>query len=220
MKALPKIYDPKKVENKIYNLWIKSNFFNPDKLPKRHKKPYCIVIPPPNITGELHMGHALNTIVQDILIRQKRLQGYQTLWLPGTDHAGIATQVRVEKELKKEGETRFDLGRELFIKRVWQWKKKYGEIILEQFKKLGASCDWSRARFTLDKEYIKAVETAFLHYYKKGWIYRGKRVVNWCPRCQTSLSDLEIEYEEEKGKLWYLRYPLATNYKLHCGGYY
>ena len=208
MKALPKIYNPKKVENKIYNLWIKSNFFNPDRLPKRHKKPYCIVIPPPNITGELHMGHALNTIVQDILIRQKRLQGYQTLWLPGTDHAGIATQVRVEKELKKEGKTRFDLGRELFIKRVWQWKEKYGDIILEQLKKIGASCDWSRTRFTLNKEYIKAVETAFLHYYKRGWIYRGKRVVNWCPRCQTSLSDLEIEYEEEKGKLWYIKYPV------------
>ena len=208
MKALPKIYNPKKVENKIYNLWIKSNFFNPDRLPKRHKKPYCIVIPPPNITGELHMGHALNTIVQDILIRQKRLQGYQTLWLPGTDHAGIATQVRVEKELKKEGKTRFDLGRELFIKRIWQWKEKYGDIILEQLKKIGASCDWSRTRFTLNKEYIKAVETAFLHYYKRGWIYRGKRVVNWCPRCQTSLSDLEIEYEEEKGKLWYIKYPV------------
>ena len=207
---LPKVYDPKKVENKIYNLWQKSGFFNPDKLPKRHKKPYCIVIPPPNITGELHMGHSLNTVVQDILIRQKRLQGYKTLWLPGTDHAGIATQVRVEKELKKEGETRFNLGRELFIKRVWQWKKKYGDVILEQLKKLGASCDWSRTRFTLDKEYIKTVETAFLHYYKKGWIYRGKRVVNWCPRCQTSLSDLEIEYEEEKGKLWYLKYPIKN----------
>ncbi|TET84940.1 MAG: valine--tRNA ligase [Candidatus Nealsonbacteria bacterium] len=210
MKALPKTYDPKKVEDKIYNLWQKSGFFNPDQLPKRHKKPYCIVIPPPNITGELHMGHALNTVAQDVLIRQKRLQGYKTLWLPGTDHAGIATQVRVEKELKKEGKTRFNLGRELFIKRVWQWKKKYGDVILEQLKKLGASCDWSRTRFTLDKEYIKAVETAFLHYYKKGWIYRGKRVVNWCPRCQTSLSDLEIEYEEEKGKLWFIRYPLKT----------
>ena len=205
---LAKVYDPKKVENKIYNLWLKKGFFNPDKLPFHHKKPYCIVIPPPNITGELHMGHALNITIQDILIRQKRLQGYKTLWLPGTDHAGIATQVRVEKELKKEGETRFNLGRKIFIERIWQWKKKYGDIILDQFKKLGASCDWSRTRFTLDKEYVKAVETAFLHYYKKGWIYRGERVVNWCPRCQTSLSDLEIEYIEEKGKLWHIRYPL------------
>jgi len=207
---LPKVYDPKKVENKIYNLWQKSGFFNPDKLPKRHKKPYCIVIPPPNITGELHMGHALNIVVQDILIRQKRLQGYKTLWLPGTDHAGISAQNVVEKQLKKEGVTRFGLGREKFIERMWDWMEKYGNIILNQFKKLGASCDWSRTRFTLDKEYVKAVKEAFAHYYKKGWIYRGKRVINWCPRCQTSLSDLEIEYEEEKGKLWYIKYPLAN----------
>jgi len=218
---LSKAYDPKRVENKIYNLWLKKGFFNPDKLPERHKKPYCIVIPPPNITGELHMGHALNTIVQDILVRWKRLQGYKALWLPGTDHAGIATQVRVEKELKKEGETRFNLGRKNFLKRVWQWKKKYRDIILDQFKKMGASCDWSRSRFTLDKKYTKAVETAFLHYYKKGWIYRGKRAVNWCPRCQTSLSDLEIEYKEEKGKLWYIKYPLkqATGYKPQVTSY-
>jgi len=204
----PKVYDPKKVENKIYNLWQKSGFFNPDKLPKRHKKPYCIVIPPPNITGELHMGHALNTVVQDILIRQKRLQGYKTLWLPGTDHAGISAQNVVEKQLKKEGKTRFNLGREKFIERMWDWMEKYGNIIFNQFKKLGASCDWSKTRFTLDKEYVKAVKEAFAHYYKKGWIYRGKRVINWCPRCQTSLSDLEIEYKEEKGHLWYIKYPL------------
>jgi len=207
---LQKVYDPKKVENKIYNLWLKNGFFNPDKLPRRHKKPYCIVIPPPNITGELHMGHALNATIQDILIRWRRLQGKKTLWLPGTDHAGIATQVVVEKELKKEGKTRFDLGREKFIKRIWQWQKKYGHLILEQFKKLGCSLDWSRTRFTLDKNYTKAVKEAFLHYYKKGWIYRGKRVINWCKRCQTSLSDLEIEYEEEKGKLWYIKYPLKN----------
>jgi len=210
MEKLSKVYDPKKVEPKIYNLWLKSGFFNPDKLPKRHKKPYCIVVPPPNITGSLHMGHALNATVQDILIRWKRLQGFKTLWLPGTDHAGIATQNVVEKELKKEGKTRFDFGREKFIEKVWQWKIKYGNIILDQFKKLGCSLDWSRNRFTLDKEYSKAVETAFLHYYKKGWIYRGKRVVNWCPRCQTSLSDLEIEYKEEKGGLWYIKYPLKN----------
>jgi len=206
----PKTYDPKQVEDKIYGLWQKSGFFNPDKLPKKNKKPYSIVLPPPNVTGTLHMGHALNTTVQDILIRWKRLQGYKTLWLPGTDHAGIATQNVVEKELKKEGLSRFDLGKEKFIEKIWQWKEKYGDIILDQLKKMGASCDWSRTRFTLDKEYVKAVETAFLNYHKKGWIYRGKRVVNWCTRCQTSLSDLEIEYKEELGKMWYIRYPLQN----------
>ncbi len=207
---LPKVYNPKTVEKKIYRLWLRSGFFNPDKLPRRHKKPWTIVIPPPNITGELHIGHALNATVQDILIRWKRMQEYKTLWLPGTDHAGIATQNVVEKELKKEGKTRFDLGRKLFVKRVWEWKKKYGNIILDQFKKLGCSCDWSRTKFTMDKDYQLAVETAFLHYYKKGWIYRGKKVINWCPRCSTSLSDLELEYKEEKGKLYYIKYPFKT----------
>jgi len=212
---LPKVYNPKEVEDKIYTLWQKSGYFNPDKLPRRHKKPYCVIIPPPNVTGTLHMGHALNATIQDILIRWRRLQGYKTLWLPGTDHAGIATQVVVEKELKKEGRSRFDLGREKFIERIWQWKEKYGDIILDQLKKLGASCDWSRTRFTMDEDYIKAIKEAFSHYHKKGWIYRGKRVVNWCPRCQTSLSDLEIEYKEEKGKLWYIRYPLSKPYTLN-----
>ena len=203
---LSKVYDPKKVEDKIYRLWEKSGFLNPDKLPG--KRTFTIVLPPPNITGSLHMGHALNATVQDILIRWKRLQGYKTLWLPGTDHAGIATQNVVERELKKEGLTRFDLGREKFIERVWQWKEKYGNIILDQLKKIGCSSDWSRTRFTLDKEYVKAVETAFSHYYKKGWIYRGKRVINWCPRCGSSISDLELDHQEEKGSLWYIRYPL------------
>ena len=208
-REFPKVYNPKIVEEKIYQFWQETGFFNPDKLPKRHKKPYCIVIPPPNVTGELHMGHTLNATCQDILIRWKRMQGFKTLWLPGTDHAGIATQYVVEKQLKKEGLTRFDLGREKFIERVWQWVEKYGNIILEQFKKLGCSLDWSRTRFTLDKEYIKAVEKAFYHYWKKGWIYQGKRPINWCLRCQTSLSDLEIEYKEEKGSLWYIKYPLV-----------
>ena len=203
---LSKHYEPKKVENRIYGLWEKSGFFNPDKI--KSSKTYSIAIPPPNITGRLHMGHALNNTVQDILIRQKRMQGFKTLWIPGTDHAGIATQNVVEKELKKQNLTRFDLGREEFIKRIWQWKKEYGNIILEQLKKIGASCDWSRTRFTMDKEYAKAVETSFKHYYDKGWIYQGKRVVNWCPRCQTSLSDLELEYKEEKGHLWHIKYPL------------
>ena len=206
-------YDPKKVEEKIYNLWLKSGFFNPDKLPRVRglkTKNYTIVLPPPNITGSLHIGHVLNGVCQDILIRWRRLQGYKALWLPGTDHAGIATQNVVEKQLRKEGLSRFDLGRDKFIERVWQWKEKYGSIILEQYKKLGCSLDWSRTRFTLDKNYVKAVEAAFLYYYKKGLIYKGKRVINWCPRCQTSLSDLEIEYKEEKGKLWHIRYPLKT----------
>ena len=205
---ITKAYDPKKVEDKIYGLWLKSGFFNPDKLPGRRKNSYTIVLPPPNVTGELHMGHALNATVQDILVRWKRLQGYKALWLPGTDHAGIATQVRVEKELKKEGKTRFDLGKKEFIKRVWQWKKKYGNIILRQFRKLGASLDWSRTAFTMDKGYAEAVKKSFLQYYKKGWIYKKKRPVNWCSRCNTTLSDFELDYHEEKGKLWYIKYPL------------
>jgi len=208
--SLSKIYLPEKVESKTYALWQKSGFFNPDKLPGKRKKTYTIVIPPPNVTGELHMGHALQDVIHDILIRKKRMEGFKTLWLPGTDHAGIATQNVVEKQLKKEGKTRFDLGREKFIERVWQWKEKYGNIILDQLKALGCSLDWSRTRFTMDKDYAKAVETAFLHYYKKGWIYQGERVVNWCPRCRTSLSDLELEHKEKKGNLWYLRYPLKN----------
>jgi valyl-tRNA synthetase len=214
---LPKAYNPKEAEERIYRLWEKSGFFNPNGLPKRYgreAKRYVIMLPPPNITGSLHMGHALNAVVQDVLIRQKRMQGYTTLWLPGTDHAGIAAQNVVEKELKKEGLTRFDLGREKFLERMWKWKKRYGDIILEQFKKLGASCDWSRTVFTMDNDYAKAVATAFIHYYDKGWIYRAKRVVNWCPRCHTSLSDLELEYKEEAGKLWYIKYPLIQNSKL------
>jgi len=208
MPELSKRYNPKETEKAIYRLWEKSGFFNPDKLPGKRSKTFAIVLPPPNITGSLHMGHALNATVQDILIRWKRLSGFKTLWLPGTDHAGIATQNVVEKELRKEGLSRFDLGREKFVKRVWQWRKKYGNIILDQFKKLGSSLDWSRTKFTLDKDYSSAVLHAFSYYYKKGWIYRGKRVINWCPRCQTSLSDLEVNHKEQKGKLWYIKYPL------------
>ena len=210
---ISKAYNPKEVEDRIYRFWEKSGFFNPDKLPGPRKKTYTLLLPPPNITGELHMGHALNAAIQDILTRQKRMEGFKTLWLPGTDHAGIATQNVVEKKLKKEGKSRFDLGREKFIKEIWQWKKKYGNIILDQLKKLGASCDWSRTVFTMDKDYEKAVKEAFLHYWKKGWIYQGERPINWCRRCQTSLSDLELEHEISKGKLWYIRYPLKTNSK-------
>jgi len=205
---LEKVYDPKKVEEKIYKSWEKSGFFNPDNLPKRRKRKFSIVLPPPNVTGSLHMGHALNSTIQDILIRQKRMQGFKTVWVPGTDHAGIATQYVVEKKLKSEGKTRFDLGREKFLEKIWEWVEKYGEIILEQFKKIGCSLDWSRKKFTLDKDYQKAVKEAFFYFYKKGLIYRKKRPINWCRRCKTSLSDLEIEYKEKKGNLWYLKYPL------------
>ncbi|MBI1888861.1 MAG: valine--tRNA ligase, partial [Candidatus Spechtbacteria bacterium] len=205
---LPKTYDPKATEQKIYNLWLESGFFNPDNLPKRHKKPFTILIPPPNVTGELHMGHALNTVIQDIIIRKKRMEGYKTLWLPGTDHAGIATQNKVEQKLRKEGTSRFDLGREKFIEEVLKWKEQYGNVILSQLKQMGASCDWSRTRFTMDAEYAKAVEAAFSHYYNKGWIYRGLRIVHWCVRCGTSLSDLELEHKEERGKLWFIKYPM------------
>lgn len=210
---LPPQYNPKEVENRIYRLWEESGFFNPDKLPKRktqniRHKTYCITVPPPNITGSLHMGHALNATIQDILIRKRRMEGYRTLWLPGTDHAGIATQNVVEKELKKQGISRYELGREKFLEKVWEWKEKFGHIILDQFKNLGASMDWSRTRFTMDAKYQKAVERAFLHYYEKGWIYRAERVVNWCPRCATSLSELEIEYQDVQAVLYYIKYPV------------
>ena len=199
-------YNPEKVEEKIYKTWEKSGYFEP----QGKGKPYTIVIPPPNITGSLHMGHALNATIQDILIRKKRMEGYKALWLPGTDHAGIATQNVVEKQLKKEGKSRHDLGREKFEERVWEWKEEYGNKIFDQLKKLGASCDWSRTAFTMDEDYQKWVKKVFLHYQKKGWIYRAERVINWCTRCQTSLSDLELEYKEEKGKLYFIKYGPIT----------
>jgi len=210
---LSKTYNPKMVEDRIYRLWEKSGYFNPDKLPidkvksqKSKVKSFCITVPPPNVTGMLHLGHALNATIQDILIRKKRMEGYKTLWLPGTDHAGIATQNVVEKELKKEGLTRHDLGKEKFLERIWQWKEKYGHIILDQFKKLGASMDWSRTRFTMDSGYQKAVKEAFIKYYEKGLIYRAERMINWCTRCHTSLSDLEVEYKPAESKLWFIKY--------------
>lgn len=208
-------YQPKKYESEIYKLWQESGFFAPEAHPplaasRRKAKTFCVVMPPPNVTGSLHMGHALNGTIQDILVRFYRMKGYKTLWLPGTDHAGIATQNVVEKELKKEGLTRHQLGREKFLERVWQWVNQYGHLIIDQLKKLGCSCDWSRQRFTLDKEYSQAVQTAFIHYYKKGLIYRGSRIVNWCPRCTTAISDIEIKYREERGRLWYIRYKLKT----------
>jgi valyl-tRNA synthetase len=205
-----KPYNPKEVEEKIYRLWEQSGYFNPDNLPENNGKTYTILIAPPNITGSLHMGHALENTISDILIRFHRLRGYKTLWLPGTDHAGIATQNAVEKELKKQGLSRHDLGKEEFLKKIWEWREKYGNIILDQLKKLGCSLDWSRTRFTMDEKYQEAVRTAFKHYQEKGLIYRGERVVNWCVKDQTALSDLELEYVEEKSKLWYIKYPLRT----------
>lgn len=206
--VLDKIYNPQQIETQIYKQWEKSGYFNPDNLTGAKKGAFTIVLPPPNITGTLHMGHALNAVIQDILIRQKRMEGYKTLWVPGVDHAGIATQNVIEKQLKKEGLTRQQLGKEKFLARIWAWKEKYGHIIFDQLKKLGASCDWSRTTFTLDEKYSQAVKTAFYHYQKKGWLYQKERIVNWCSRCGTSLSDLEIEYKEEKGKLWFIKYPL------------
>ncbi len=211
---LPKAYNPKEVEDKIYKLWEESGFFTPEKtkksgLARLFQKKFVVAIAPPNITGELHIGHALENILADIIVRMKRMQGYEALWVPGIDHAGIATQNVVEKELKKEGLTRHDLGREKFLKKVWEWKEKSGGKILEQFKKLGLSIDWSRLRFTMDENYQKAVSEAFNHYKNKGWIYQGYRVINWCPRCQSAISDLEVEYKETSGKLYFIRYPLA-----------
>jgi len=210
---LTKPYNPQEVEQNIYNLWLESKYFNPDALPGKRIKKYIVYMPLPNVTGTLHMGHALDNTLQDILIRYFRMQGYKTLWFPGTDHAGIATQYKVEKELQKEGISRFELGREKFIEKVWQWKEKYGNIIVDQLKQLGISADWSRFRFTMDEKYSADVLKAFVHYYQKGLIYRGKKVVNWCPRCGTSLSDLELEYKEENAKLWYIKYPLKTKGK-------
>ena len=208
MSELPKTYDPKAVEDKLYSFWNDSGFFHAEVNPK--KKPYTIVIPPPNVTGQLHMGHAFDETLQDILIRTKRMQGYEALWMPGTDHAGIATQIKVEENLRKEeGKTRYDLGREEFLKRVWDWKHKFGNRIISQLKKLGSSCDWERERFTMDEGCSKAVREVFVNLYNKGLIYKGHRIINWCPHCATALSDAEVEYETQPGKLWHIRYPLA-----------
>ncbi len=207
-KELPKVYEPQQVENRIYQMWETNNCFSGDPDPK--KKPFSIVMPPPNVTGQLHMGHALDCTLQDILTRFKRMQGYSALWLPGTDHAGIATQIKVEEELRvKEGLTRYDLGREKFLQRVWKWKEEYGNRIVEQQKKMGVSCDWSRSRFTMDEGCSKAVRETFCELYDKGLIYKGSRIINWCPHCITALSDAEVEYQDKPGNLWHIRYPLA-----------
>ena len=207
-KELPKVYDPQQVESRIYQMWMDGDCFNGDPDPK--KKPFSISMPPPNVTGQLHMGHALDCTLQDILIRFKRMQGYSTLWLPGVDHAGIATQIKVEEELRvKEGKTRYDLGREKFLQRVWQWKEDYGNRIVEQQKKMGVSCDWKRSRFTMDDTCAKAVRETFCDLYDKGLIYKGSRIINWCPHCITALSDAEVEYTDKPGNLWHIRYPLS-----------
>ena len=207
-KELPKTYEPQEVEGKIYQSWMDAGCFKA--APNPDKKPFCIVMPPPNVTGQLHMGHAMDATLQDILIRYKRMQGYEALWMPGTDHAGIATQIKVEEELRKnEGLTRYDLGREKFLERVWDWKRQYGDRIVQQQKKLGASCDWDRARFTMDEGCSRAVREAFCELYDKGLIYKGSRIINWCPHCLTALSDAEVEYQDKPGHLWYIRYPLA-----------
>ena len=210
MKELPKVYDPSTVEKRIYDMWQSQGCFkgviDPD------KKPFSIVMPPPNVTGQLHMGHALDVTLQDILTRYKRMQGYSALWLPGTDHAGIATQIKVEEELRvKEGLTRYDLGREKFLDRVWEWKNKYGDRIVEQQKVLGASCDWDRSAFTMDQARAKSVRETFCELYEKGLIYKGSRIINWCPKCRTALSDAEVEYKDMPGAFWHIRYPIENS---------
>ena len=206
-KELAKQYDPKDVEDRIYKMWLDGKYFHAKS--EEGKDTYTIVIPPPNITGQLHMGHALDNTLQDILIRFKRMQGYDTLWLPGTDHASIATEAKIVEAMKKEGITKQDIGRDGFLTRAWEWKKQYGGRIIEQLKKMGSSCDWDRERFTLDEGCNKAVKEVFVNLYEKGLIYRGERIINWCPHCKTSISDAEVEYEEQAGHFWHLRYPFA-----------
>ena len=207
MKELNKVYDPSGVEDRLYKMWEDAGYFHAE--PDPDKKPYAMVIPPPNITGQLHMGHALNNTMQDIIIRRKRMQGYATLWLPGTDHASIATEAKIVEAMAKEGLKKEDIGREEFLKRAWDWRKQYGGRIVKQLRKLGSSCDWQRERFTLDEGCNKAVNRVFVKLYEKGLIYRGKRIINWCPHCKTSISDAEVEYEEQAGHFWHLRYPFA-----------
>ncbi len=206
-KELEKVYNPASVEDRTYAFWLENKYFHAEVDQK--KKPYTIVIPPPNITGQLHMGHALDETLQDILIRWRRMQGYSALWLPGTDHASIATEAKIVEAMRKEGISKEDLGREKFLERAWAWKEKFGGRIIEQLKKLGTSCDWDRERFTLDEGCSKAVKEVFIRLYEKGLIYRGERIINWCPHCLTSISDAEVDYAEKDGSFWHLRYPLS-----------
>lgn len=206
-KELAKAYEPKEVEDRIYDFWMKGKYFHAEVDPK--KKPYTIVIPPPNITGQLHLGHAMDETLQDTLIRWRRMQGYSALWLPGTDHASIATEAKIVEAMRKEGITKEEIGREKFLERAWAWKDQYGGRIVEQLKKLGSSCDWDRLRFTMDEGCNKAVNHVFKKLYDKGLIYRGERIINWCPHCKTSISDAEVVFEEKEGSFWHLRYPLS-----------
>ena len=205
-RELDKLYSPSDFEDRIYKMWVDENCFHAVRDPE--KTPYTIVIPPPNITGQLHMGHALDNTLQDILIRWKRMSGYCALWVPGTDHASIATEAKIVEAMRKDGVTKDDLGRDGFLKRAWDWKEQYGGRIVSQLKKLGSSCDWERERFTLDEGCSKAVKDVFVNYYNKGLIYRGERIINWCPHCRTSISNAEVEYEDQAGHFWHLRYPL------------
>ncbi|MBI5749862.1 MAG: valine--tRNA ligase [Nitrospinae bacterium] len=208
MANLEKVFEPKKIEERWYKFWLEKGYFHADE--NSDKKSYCIVIPPPNITGALHIGHALNNTIQDILTRWKRMEGFNTLWMPGTDHAGIATQNVVERQLLSEGTDRHKIGREKFVERVWKWKEKSGGDIIRQLKRLGASCDWERERFTMDEGLSKAVREVFVRLYEEGLIYKGDRLINWCPRCHTALSDLEVEHEEQKGHLYHIKYPVKN----------
>ena len=208
-RELSKAFEPQEAEKRLYDYWMKRNLFHARD--KSEAKAFSIVIPPPNVTGMLHMGHALNNTLQDVIIRFKRMQGYNTLWMPGMDHAGIATQNVVEQELAKEGKSRHDLGREKFVARVWEWKEKYGGVIINQLKRLGCSCDWQRERFTMDEGLSKAVREVFVRLYKEGMIYQGDYIVNWCPRCHTAISDLEVEFKEDASFLWDIRYPFADD---------
>ena len=207
MKELAKTYDPSEIEDRTYAKWMGRKYFHPDV--DRSKKPFTIVMPPPNITGKLHMGHALDNTLQDILIRYKRMQGYNALWIPGTDHASISTEVKVINKLKEEGIDKNDLGREGFLKRTWEWREEYGRTIVDQLKKIGSSCDWDRERFTMDEGCSEAVLEVFTRLYEKGYIYKGSRIINWCPVCQTSISDAEVEHEEQAGHFWHINYPIA-----------
>lgn len=209
-KNIAKNYNPAEFEDKLYNEWVEKGYFHAEV--DKNKKPFTIVIPPPNVTGQLHMGHALDETLQDILIRYKRMQGYSALWVPGTDHAGIATQIKVEENLRvNEGLTRYDLGREKFLERVWDWKKQYGGRIINQLKKIGSSCDWDRERFTMDEGCSKAVKEVFVNLYNKGLIYQGSRIINWCPHCITALSDAEVEHAEQEGHFWHIKYPIKDS---------
>ena len=213
--ALAKTYEPSEVEKKWYSYWERNGLFHARVNPA--KPAYAVVIPPPNVTGVLHMGHILNNTLQDAFVRYKRMTGFEACWIPGTDHAGIATQNVVERSLGKEGKTRHDLGREKFVERVWEWKKQYGGVIIKQLRTLGSSCDWERERFTMDETLSNAVREVFVRLYEEGLIYRGKYIVNWCPKDHTAISDDEVNYSEQQGKLWYIRYPISWDERITDG---